>query len=237
MEFSRRAFIGSIAALIATPQNVFSLPVVGDVPGAACDLPMVRLFHEQSLAVERGLMTAGHWGIQTDDEKFTDLGPRIQMKIANVYPKAMEIDTRGERPVIMQTFDPHSEAFVKAFNAGFCPPTHRAHFMWGTEFLVQVNGEWLRYFAGSSSTRHAFMSHMNSKEVVAEVSQVITSRGYRWNRPVITSYRDGERGLPRTMQPMLDRPAWCLYNVRGWPDDQFREHNGLYLPERSPVNQ
>lgn len=111
-------------------------------------LSRLQLF-SKGIAINKGLITPGSWGIPEGDDKLTDLGKTVDVIIFARRPKALDLhDTEA----ILTSYDMKSKEFERIQAAS---GTQNSGCMYGPSFLVleRSSGRFLEWFCGTKTTR------------------------------------------------------------------------------------
>jgi hypothetical protein len=138
------------------PANLSQLPSTQLGSDAAFDdlskggefLARLQLYSKGS-AINKGLISPGHWGIPEGDEEVTDLGPSVDLLPLARRPKAIDL---GDKDAIVVDYDMASDEFKRIADAAM---EQDSGCMYGPSFLVieRSTGRFLEWFCGTKSTR------------------------------------------------------------------------------------
>jgi len=105
--------------------------------------------YSKGVAINRGLIQPGHWGIPEGDEDVTDLGTSVDLLPLARRPKALDM---SDKDAIIVNYDMESEAFQRIADASM---EQDSGCMYGPSFLVieRSTGRFLEWFCGTKSTR------------------------------------------------------------------------------------
>jgi len=102
-------------------------------------------------AIDKGLISPGHWGLPISDDDVTDLGEEIVVLPLVAKPKALDF---GDRQAIITRFDIHDPEFQRIRDAS---ATKNSDCMFGPTFLVieMSTNTLYELFCGNKTLRHA----------------------------------------------------------------------------------
>lgn len=208
IEFTRRAFIGSLAAAIVVPKKVLSLPIesLRELPSDLTKVDRLILTQELSTCVVNGTVTPGQFCIWHSDSEVTPLGPHACFDVVSVRTKAAMFKTPESPPAI--SYDPQSELFQhlksirEAQNKLAMPITPVygwtyhfrgnlfSYFAFGPEFLGRLDGQWITYYAGSFTAQKSLepFRHCQRLGLVAEPHGISQGNAEirRWWQPWVS---------------------------------------------------
>jgi len=111
-------------------------------------LGRLQLYSKGS-AINKELISPGHWGIPEGDDQITDLGKTVDVIPLARRPKAIDL---SDTDAIITNYDMDSKEFRRIETAS---AEQNSGCMYGTSFLVyeRTTGRFLEYFCGTKSTR------------------------------------------------------------------------------------
>ena len=111
-------------------------------------LARLQLF-SKGVAINKGLIKPGHWGIPEGDDVVTDLGISIDCLCLARRPKAIDM---ADTDAIVVNYDLDSDEFQRIAAASM---TSDSGCMYGPSFLIleRSSGRFVEFFCGTKSTR------------------------------------------------------------------------------------
>jgi hypothetical protein len=111
-------------------------------------LARLQLF-SKGAAINKSLISPGHWGVPEGDDDVTDLGITVDLLSLARRPKALDM---SDKDAIVVNFDMKSDEFKRIAEAS---EGKDSGCMYGPSFLVveRSTGRFLEWFCGTKSTR------------------------------------------------------------------------------------
>jgi hypothetical protein len=105
--------------------------------------------YSKGKAIDKGLISPGHYGIPQSGEEITGLGNSIDLLVLARRPKAMDMT---DTDALIVSYNNESPEFKRIAAQSM---EKESHCMYGPSFLVfeRSSGQFLEFFCGSKSTR------------------------------------------------------------------------------------
>jgi len=129
--------------------QMFDDDVYDGIAQSATFLARLQLY-TKGKAIDKGLISPGHYGIPESGDEITDLGVSINVLVLARRPKAVDM---SDSDAIITSYDPNSPEFKRIADKSL---EKESNCMYGPSFLVIERNNWqrpLEFFCGTKSTR------------------------------------------------------------------------------------